>query len=52
MESPAAGEAGAERDRGDAVHEIAVLGCNGPFAKPLGGVFIRYAILGIEIFNR
>jgi hypothetical protein len=31
---------------------IAVLGCNGPFARPLGGVFIRYAILGIEIFNR
>jgi hypothetical protein len=31
---------------------IAVLGCNGPFAKPLGGVFVRYAILGIEIFGR
>ncbi|MBV9579519.1 MAG: hypothetical protein JO057_13105 [Chloroflexi bacterium] len=31
---------------------IAVLGCNGPFAKPLGGVFMRYAILGLEIFNR
>jgi hypothetical protein len=30
---------------------IAVLGCNGPFAKPLGGVFMRYALLGMEIFN-
>jgi hypothetical protein len=30
---------------------IAVLGCNGPFAKPFGGVFIRYAVLGIEIFG-
>jgi hypothetical protein len=30
---------------------IAVLGCDSPFAKPLGGVFIRYAILGIEIFT-
>ncbi len=30
---------------------IAVLGGNGPFAKPLGGVFMRYAILGFEIFS-
>lgn len=32
--------------------KIALLGCNGPFAKPFGGVFVRYAILGVEIFNR
>ena len=31
---------------------IALLGCNGPFAKPFGGVFVRYAILGVEIFGR
>ena len=31
---------------------IAVLGCNGPFAKPFGGVFVRYATLGFEIFGR
>jgi len=31
---------------------IAILGCNGPFARPFGGVFVRYAILGVEIFNR
>lgn len=31
---------------------IAILGVNGPFAKPLGGVFIRYVILGVEIFGR
>jgi hypothetical protein len=35
-----------------AKYTIAVLGCNGPFAKPFGGVFIRYAILGIEVFSR
>src|SRR5262249_282702 len=31
---------------------IALLGCNGPFAKPFGGVFVRYALLGVEIFGR
>ena len=36
---------------GDVFH-IAILGINGPFAKPLGGVFIRYVILGVEIFGR
>ena len=33
-------------------YSIAILGANGPFAKPLGGVFIRYVILGVEIFGR
>jgi hypothetical protein len=29
-------------------HVIACLGINGPMAKPFGGVFMRYAILGFE----
>ncbi len=34
-----------------AKHVIAVLACNGPFAKPFGGIFMRYATLAFEIYG-